>query len=173
MIHVTPPDRPGGRGVSFDVGALKSIAVTLLALTATPLAVAHFAETVPDVVPSVTGWERIEGTFDLQKPRVAVQYEFYVNPQRPAIYEVVRYRVTELGPQKKGGTPYPTTEKLQWDLDGRDLRRFECVAPAAQDACKWREMAKGSDDYLREVGVLLWIYDLHNQAARKALEKQR
>ena len=172
MIPVTPPDRPGDGGVSFDVGALKSIAVTLLALTATPLAVAHFAETVPEVVPSVTGWERITGDVELQQPRVMVQYEFYVNPQRPAIYEVVRYRVTELDPRRKTKGRYPTTERLQWDRDGRDLRRFECVGQASA-ACVWQEMTKGGDEYIRQVPLLISLFDAHNRAAQKALEQDQ
>ena len=145
----------------------KALAAAVLILTATPLAGAHFTATVPGVIPSVTGWERITGDLEFQSPRVAVQYEFYVNPARPAIYEVVRYRVTELGPRRKDGGRYPTTEKLQWDRDGRDLRRFECIEDTAgAKGCAWQEMEKGSDDYLREVGVLLWLYGEHHKAAQ-------
>jgi hypothetical protein len=169
VIGVTAAGADGRGGVSFGVGALKTVAVALLAVTATPLAVAHFVTNVPDVVPSVEGWERIDGDFELKKPHVAVQYEFYVNPERPAIYEVVRYRVTELGTRGKGNHAYPTTEKLQWDRDGRDLRRFECVASAAAGGeCVWRELEKGGNDYLREVGVLLWLYDLHHNSEKAA-----
>jgi hypothetical protein len=157
--------------------ALKTFAVAILCITATPLTVAaHFAATVPLIVPSVEGWERLTGAVELEKPRVAVQYQFYVNPARPAIYEVVRYRVTERGPRRTGDgalvpggkDPYPTTEKLQWDRDGRDLRRFECVASKDGADCVWQEMEKGGDDYLREVPVLLWLYDAHNRASQDA-----
>lgn len=148
--------------------AQKTIAVAILALTATPLAVAQFASNVPAGVPSGAGWERISGDLEFQDPRVAVQYEFYVNPARPGTYEVVRYRVTDLGPRRKDRRPHPSSEMLQWDRDGRDLRRFECVEPLAESACAWQELAKGGDDYLREVGVLLWLYDAHHQASRKA-----
>ncbi len=170
MIPVTagvagPPD-----GVSSSVRALSPLAVAVLSIVATPLAVAHFARNVPTVVPSVEGWERIAGDFEFQKPRVAVQYEFYVNPARPAIYEVVRYRVTDLAPPPEGSTgkvPYPATEKLQWDRDGRDLRRFECVGGKAETNCVWQEMEKGGHDYVREVPVLLWLYDTHNRASQE------
>ena len=144
---------------------LKAFAAVILALTATPLAVvAQFSVKVPMAVPSVEGWERIAGDLELHNPHVAVQYEFYVNPARPAIYEVVRYRVTDLGPVPKDKTRYPTTEKLQWDRDGRDLRRFECLPRAAGGAgCAWHEMEKGGADYVREVLVLLRLYDAHNR----------
>jgi hypothetical protein len=141
----------------------KAFAVAVLAFTATPLAVAQFSKDVPLAIPSVEGWERITGDLEFARRRVTVQYEFYVNPARPAIYEVVRYRVTDLGPVPKDKVRYPTTEKLQWDRDGRDLRRFECVeTPPAGVGCTWQEMEKGGSDYLREVPVLLWLYGAHN-----------
>ena len=145
---------------------LKAFAALILAVTATPLAVAQFSTDVPMSVPSVEGWERITGDLEFDVPRVAVQYEFYVNPARPASYEVVRYRVTDLGPVRKGRLRYATTEKLQWDRDGRDVRRFECVQrTAGGSGCAWREMEKGGADYLREVPVLLWLYDAHHRRA--------
>jgi hypothetical protein len=172
VIPLTPTGARATGGVSLNVRALKTVAVATLAVTATPLAVAHFAANVPSIVPSVDGWERIAGDLEFQKPRVAVQYEFFVNPARPAIYEVVRYRVTDLDPRRKGKR-YPDTEKLQWDRDGRDLRRFECVEPQAATGCVWQEMEKGSDDYLREVPVLLWLYGAHHTASVNAERRAR
>jgi hypothetical protein len=151
-----------------SVRPLKAFAVAVLAVTSTPLAVAHFSRDVPPGIPSVRGWERITGDLHFQSPRVAVQYEFYVNPARPAIYEVVRYRFFDLGPDRKDEQRYPTTEKLQWDRDGRDLRRFECVANGAGGAgCAWHEMEKGGEDYLREVPVLLWLYGAHRRTIQE------
>ena len=146
---------------------LKTFAAAILVATATPLAGGHFSKTVPPPIPSVAGWERIAGVLDFESPRVTVQYEFYVNPVRPATYEVVRYRVTDLGPQRADRTRYPATEKLQWDRDGRDLRRFECVFDAARTTpCAWLEMDKGGADYNREVPLLIWLYDAHNKASK-------
>jgi hypothetical protein len=158
---------PGAPAYHLLVRPLKAFAIAVLALTATPFAVAQFSKSVPEAIPSVLGWERITGDLEFEKPRVAVQYEFYVNPARPAIYEVVRYRVTDLGPVPKDRVRYPTTEKLQWDRDGRDLRRFECVENAAKGAgCAWHEMEKGGADYVREVPVLLWLYNAHNKVVQ-------
>ena len=148
------------------MGVWKAIAVAVLAVTATPLAVAHFVTTVPAVVPSVEGWERITGDVELQKPRVAVQYEFYVNPERPAIYEVVRYRVTDLDPLGKAMSGYPTRERLQWDIDGRDLRRFACVGQTAGPECVWEELEKGGDDYLSQVPLLISLYAFRERPGR-------
>ena len=146
---------------------IKAAAVALLAFTAAPIGVAQFSSKVPVAIPSVQGWERITGDLEVVSPRVDVQYEFYVNPARQAAYEVVRYRVTDRDPNRKGNR-YPATEKLQWDRDGRDVRRFECVASApAGPGCAWEEMEKGSPDYLREVPVLLWLYGEHQKAMKQ------
>jgi hypothetical protein len=146
------------------VRPLKASAIAVLAFTATPLAVAQFSTRVPMAIPSVEGWERITGDLEFQDPRVAIQYEFYVNPERRAAYEVVRYRVTDLGPARNDEPRPPATEKLQWDRDGRDVRRFECVDRAAgRTGCDWHEMEKGGADYVREVLVLLRLYDAHNR----------
>lgn len=139
---------------------LKAWAAAILALSTGPLADRpEFTPRTPEGVPSVRGWERITGDFEFETPRLSVQYEFYVNPARPAVYEVVRYRIVEMGAVAESRR-YAVTEKLQWDRDGRDLRRFECV-PRAGGGCSWREMEKGGKDYLREVPVLLWLYGLH------------
>jgi hypothetical protein len=151
------------------VRASKALVTAVLALTATPLAVAQFSKKVPESVPSVEGWERIAGDLELDNPRVAIQYEFYVNPERQAIYEVVRYRVTDLSPLGEGGKRPAATEKLQWDLDGRDVRRFECVAnaPGRGAGCTWQEMEKGGADYIREVPLLLQLYAAHNWLSKR------
>ena len=142
--------------------ALKIVAAVALALTTSPVA-GRFTPEVPSVVPSVEGWETFSGEVEFGRPaRVAVQYEFFVNPARPVIYEVVRYRVTLLG---AGGEPDSVSnEKLQWDRNGRDLRRFECVGnEPAVGGCTWREMATGGDEFIREVPVLLQMYAAHNR----------
>ena len=145
---------------------IRLAAVVLLVFTAAPLAVAQFSKKVPVAIPSVQGWERITGDLTFASPRVDVQYEFYVNPERQAAYEVVRYRVTDRDPNRRGRR-YPATEKLQWDRDGHDVRRFECVPrSSAPAACAWEEMEKGGADYLREVGVLLWLYGEHNKVGK-------
>ena len=140
----------------------KPLAVAILAVTAIPFATGQLSRDAPAMVPSAEGWERISGDVELDRPRVAVSYEFFVNPERPLIYEIVRYRVTRLG--AKGSAPARGNEKLQWDRDGRDLRRFECMAgDAADQACAWREMDKDAAEYRDEVPMLLAMYAAHNR----------
>jgi hypothetical protein len=144
---------------------LKAAVAAVLALATGPFAgVPRFAADVPPDIPATSGWERISGDLEFENPRFAVQYEFFVNPARPAAYEVVRYRVTDLG-VGAGRRPGPGAERLQWDRNGRDLRRFECV-PDPRGGCAWREMEKGGEEYLREVPFLLWLYSVHRSVAR-------
>ena len=147
----------------------KAVAAAFLGLAMGPLGdQAAFTVRVPEEVPAFQGWERISGDIEIASPRVSVQYEFYVNPERPAIYEVVRYRILDLDvPEARR---YPMTEKLQWDRDGRDVRRYECVAVPG-GPCGWREMAKGSADYLNEVPVVIGLYGLHNKAMRERAQR--
>jgi hypothetical protein len=140
----------------------KASAVALLVLSLQPLpAHAPFAATLPAGLPSLRGFERITGDVELQSPRLRVEYEFYVNPRRPGVYELVRYRVT-LPPGSPDALDYPRVEKLQWHATTNVMRRFECD-PAADPAspCRWRELAQGSREYHREVPVILWLYGLH------------
>ena len=151
--------------------ALKALTAAVLALGAGPVAEpAHFAKGVPAGVPSVAGWERISGELELADPHVSVQYEFYVNPERLAAYEVVRYRITERS-SVVASRRYAATEKLQWDRDGRDVRRWECM-PAAGRGCDWREMARDTKEYIREVPVLLWLYGQHQRKMAAARRRQ-
>jgi len=144
------------------VSPFKACVAAFLALATGPLGdLRPFTSRVPPELPAFQGWERITGDIEVESPRLAIQYEFFVNPKRQASYEVVRYRIVQL--DAPADRPYATTEKLQWDRDGRDVRRFECVAKSS--GCAWREMEKGSSDYLREVPVILWIYGLHRKAA--------
>jgi hypothetical protein len=113
-------------------------------------------------LPDVTRWERVRGSFALEDPRGKVDYELYVAPARPSVYSVTRYRVTlEQALQ-------PAREKLQWDRNGLDVRRYECVpqTPAASRPCLWNEFARGSPEYVSELGALLGVYSMHARHVR-------
>lgn len=142
----------------------KAAAVSLLVLALVPLqGVLPFAATLPAGLPSMQGWEKITGEVVLDNPRLRVQYEFFVNPVRPGLYELIRYRVT-LPDGPAGAGDYPPLEKLQWQAGQRDLRRFECgPRPEPGAPCQWRELVQGSAEYHREVSVILWLYGVHRR----------
>ena len=37
----------------------------------------------------------------------------------------------------------------------------------------WQEMTKGGDEYIRQVPLLISLFDAHNRAAQKALEQDQ
>jgi hypothetical protein len=118
-----------------------------------------FAPAVPEGVPSVLGWERVAGEADFKDPDVSVRYEFFVRPGRAGAYEVVRYRFA--GP---AAGDYALHERLQWDVNGREVHRYECRPVVAEPrACRWHELSRDSAAYRDEVRVVLWLYDLHRR----------
>jgi hypothetical protein len=148
----------------------KAAAVTLVLLALAPLPpLLPFTADLPAGLPSMQGWEKISGAADLDEPRARVEYEFYVNPSRLGVYELIRYRVTlPLGTSH--AADYPALEKVQWHKSEKVLRRFECAPGAgAAGPCRWRELAPGSDAYHREVPVILWLYGVHRRLARERM----
>jgi len=142
----------------------KAAAVSLLVVALLPLPpLLPLAATLPEGMPSMRDWAKITGDAELENPRLRVQYEFYVNPVRPGLYELIRYRVT-LPEGTAGADDYPALEKLQWQVGQKDLRRFECGPGAAPTSpCLWRELVQGSPEYHREMPVILWLYGLHRR----------
>ena len=152
------------------MSSFKAGAAALLALAMGPLGdLPTFTRRVPTDIPAAfQDWERVSADIEIESPRTAIQYEFFVNPERPAIYEVIRYRILDLDvPEARR---YATTEKLQWDRDGRDIRRYECVV-APGGGCTWRELAKGSAEYMNEVPVVIGLYGLHRKTLFERLQR--
>jgi hypothetical protein len=122
-------------------------------------------DSLPAGVPSVAGWERVTGEADFADPDLSVHYELFVRPGRAGSYEVVRYRFA--GP---AAIDYALHERLQWDVNGHEVHRYECLpverakgAPARAPSWSWRELAIGSEPYRNEVRVILWLYELHRR----------
>ncbi|HEY7409628.1 MAG TPA: hypothetical protein VII13_02740 [Vicinamibacteria bacterium] len=126
-----------------------------------------FSAALPPGVPDLSGYERITGGTAFRNSSVSISYELYVNPRYGSRYEVIRYRVAGAGAEVPGGD-YPSAERLQWQAGEKDLRRWECQEAAAVARCRWRELSKGSVEYDRETGVILWLLGLH----RRLLEER-
>lgn len=140
------------------VYARKTAALLLMASLSANRPV-EFVESLPGELPDTRGWERVTGR--LERPDMVATYELYTNPSRWTRYEVIRYRLTPKGAVAPDSS-LSTTEKVQWDIDGRLLRRWECLpaGPEARD-CAWHELARDSDRYRREVYTILWILGGH------------
>jgi hypothetical protein len=157
--------------VDARLGACGALAVALLAASLLPAcrSAAHFTPELPAGLPDVRTWEKSEGVAELDDPRRVVEYELYVGPVRKGVYGVTRYRITLADPEARRTTGVTANEKLQWDVDGREVRRFECLAgPAGRPApCRWTEYARGSTEYDAEMRPLLSVYALHSALLRR------
>jgi len=133
------------------------VAASLLGSTGCAAASA-FSPTLPAALPNLAGWEKHGARGIIENPRRIVDYELFVRPGREATYEVIRYRIH---PAAGSGADPSAGEKLQWDLDGRNLRRFELVTDAG--GSHWEEISKTSDGYARETKVIIALLSLHRK----------
>lgn len=124
---------------------------------------ARFSPQMPPDVPDVSRWETSSGSFEFENPPTRLEYQLYVAPARPAVYSVTRYRFTPKSARQ------PVHEKLQWDRNGLDVRRYECVpdSPARAVPCRWEEFLRGSPAYNQELVPLLSVYNTHATLLRR------
>jgi hypothetical protein len=120
-----------------------------------------FSLMLPPGVPSLEGWEKNEARGELSAPRGVIDYQLFVRPGREAVYEVIRYRMKFANAGEGARAGFNANEHLQWDLNGRTLRRFELM-PTEQGA-RWEELAAGSERYSRETAVILGVLGLHRK----------
>jgi hypothetical protein len=169
--------RPGGRSVPLTpaprarLGARGALAAALLAGLLLPAcrSAARFAPSLPPGLPDLRTWEKSEGVAELDNPRRVVEYELYVGPVRQGVYGVTRYRITLADPEARRASNLSANEKLQWDVDGREVRRFECLSEREGRGapCRWAEYARGSAEYDAEMRPLLSVYALHAALLRR------
>jgi len=146
-----------------------ALALALLAAFMACRSASRFTAALPPGLPDVRAWDKSEGTAELDDPRRLVEYELYVGPVRPGVYGVTRYRITLADPEARRTTGLTANEKLQWDVDGGEVRRFECLAERdnRRAPCRWKEYARGSAEYDAEMRPLLSIYALHAALLRR------
>lgn len=171
------PGRPvsGPAGLRRLRGRLVPVLLLLAALLPPACrTAARFTPDLPGGVPDLRTWERSEGVAVLDHPRRIVEYELYVGPVRQGVYGVTRYRITLEDPEARRATGVSANEKLQWDVDGREVRRFEClpIREGRRPGCRWTEYARGSAEYDAEMRPLLSIYSLHAALLRRRDEER-
>ena len=146
---------------------MRKPAALALLLAALPLwPGSSFPGPLPDGMPRLQTWEKFSGEALLGDPGLRVRYELYVNPKRPAVYELVRYRVSRA--DGVATDEHPGLEKVQWHAGTNDFRRFACdpdVAPARP--CSWRRMRPETAEFAREVPMIVWIYGAHRRSLQK------
>ena len=139
----------------------------LLVLAASSAEGADFTLAPPHAIAGLAGWEVMVG--ELEPPGLAAGYRFYVNPARPALYTVMRYRV------RAEGTGAAPTEKFVWvERPGErvPLRCFEIVAPTPpQTESSWREMQPGTEEYVREMQTVVAVLGARQRQEAKRAEQ--
>jgi hypothetical protein len=125
---------------------------------------------LPDAA-TIAGWERYAGRSRMGNGTVV--YELYVNPVRPALYEITRYRITSTA-RDSGGQEraHEETEKVLWNpatTPRQPLRCFEWIAKRSWKKLwlgstgQWRRIEPATPGYDSEIRNAIQVYTLHNQ----------
>ena len=147
-------------------------ALLLLAVLGTACATAPgLSRRLPRDVPAaetLAAWERAGGEA-MDAERVVV-YELYVNPLRPGLYEVTRFRVDRLeGPAGGRTRRVKETEKLLWNARPGTRDPLVCYERTAGRGWKtlwvrrwaWRRLAPGTSEYRSAMFTAIRVYHLH------------
>jgi hypothetical protein len=151
-------------------------AVVLLLAAATPLpapapapaapAAPVFADTLPPGIADVSGWEVISG--DFETPQMRGGYRFYVNPERLAMYQLMRYRVQRLPSATQPGDAALGAERVAFIRRPGVREPIDCWERRADGADdEWRAFAPATAEYVAEMTVLMQVLAIH-RAARAA-----
>src|SRR5262249_27557282 len=161
--RLKPGATSGSRVLWCKLGSmLRSIGASVLLLVGVASARGQdFAGELPGGLQGFDDLELVAGAFETMS--LSAAFRFYMRPERPALYEVMRYRVR----RPAGGGAVPT-EKLVWyEHPGRrePLRCFERIEPGeAGGTAGWREMASGTSEYEAEMRTLIAVLSLHRTA---------
>jgi hypothetical protein len=144
----------------------------LLTLLATaPAGAQGLSGRLPEGAPpaeTLAAWERADGR--TEEGDWAVVYELYVNPQRPGLYEVTRFRVDRLERGPDGETRrVPETEKLVWNAHPGTRDPLVCYERTGRQGWRtlglprwmWRRLAPGTPEYRSAMFTALRVYVLH------------
>jgi hypothetical protein len=141
------------------------VALVLLGLApASPQDVTHrFSAVLPEGVDDISGWETVSGEF--QTPVARGAYRFHINPRRPALYQVMRYRVELLAPSNPIEKERIASERFAFVRrpgTTEPIKCWELQAPGADP--RWRELRAGTAQYQLEMAMLMQVLAVHRAA---------
>jgi hypothetical protein len=161
------------RGLMRRAVRLASVAFVVLVACATARShglAGRLPAELPDAV-TIAGWQRYAGQGRMGESNVV--YELYVNPVRPALYEITRYRVTSTARDADGRTrSHEETEKVLWNpatVPRQPLHAFEWITKRTWktlwlgDPGKWRKIEPSTPAYASEMRTAIQVYNLQNQ----------
>jgi len=123
---------------------------------------ALFASHLPLSVGDVSGWAIVSGEFETGTERGA--YRLYVNPQRSAMYQLIRYRVELLAATSPQELRREVGERVAFIRRPGVREPMDCWMRVPDDARAWREVSAGTDEYVLEMGVLMRVLAAHRAA---------
>lgn len=119
-----------------------------------------FFAVLPEGVDDISGWETVSGEFLTPVARGA--YLFHVNPRRPALYQVMRYRVELLAPSNTLERERGSSERFAFVRrpgTTEPIKCWELQAPGAFP--RWREVQAGTPQYRLEMAMLIQVLAVH------------
>jgi hypothetical protein len=131
----------------------------------------ELARSLPRDIPTaetLAAWERADG--EAEDGEQVFIYALFVNPLRPGLYEVTRFRVDRI--EGRPGAPtrrVKDTEKLIWNARPGTRAPLVCYERAAHRGWRtlwlrrwaWRRLAPGSAEYRAAMFTALRVYGLH------------
>lgn len=122
-----------------------------------------FAETLPPDIMDVTGWEQVAGEF--ATPLLRGGYVFYVNPERLAMYQLMRYRVQRLPSATGPGEAAPGAERVAFIRRPGERQPIDCWERQGPGVVpEWRPLEPGTTEYRSEMTLLGQILAIHRAA---------
>jgi hypothetical protein len=146
---------------------IRLVAALLLLVAGTPargqLASPVFASTLPPGIADVGGWELVSGDFETAQMRGG--YRFYVNPERLAMYQLMRYRVQRLPSAEGPGDATLGAERVAFVRRPGVREPIDCwERQPAGAAPAWRPLAPGTAEYQAEMLLLTRVLAIHRAA---------
>jgi hypothetical protein len=116
---------------------------------------------------TLAGWERADG--EAQEGDQRILYQLYVNPQRPGLYEVTRFRVDRVAQQGDRTRRVETTEKLVWNARPGTRAPLVCYERVGRRSWRtlwfrrwsWRQLVPDTDEYRAAMFTAIRVYNLH------------
>jgi len=158
-------------------GPLSTVPVVLAFLLVGCVTAASYrlTDTMPDELPNpatLAGWEKLAGQAEMGDTTAV--YELYVNPLRPALYEVTRFQLTTSTTDADGRTRRAhETEKVLWNAAPGTREPLLCFEWTFKRTWRtlwltrigrWRQMEPGTPDYKEAMRMAIRVYAARNQS---------
>jgi hypothetical protein len=147
------------------MGARLTLALALLVAGAGPLSAqpVAFSPTLPDGIIDVSSWQVVSGDFETAQIRGG--YRLYVNPARPALYQLMRYRIDRGAQAPPEHDARLGVERVAYIRNPgvREPLVYWLKQPPGSRS-DWEQVPHGTREYQLETGLLMRILSIHRTA---------